>query len=70
MELEVIIDLPCMSVEKQITFLFLQKYQPGAQRGAHSALSERRVRANKGPPAKMVETQEDFHHRFLALEGL
>lgn len=27
-------------------------------------------KANKGLPSKMVETQGDFHHRFLALEGL
>lgn len=32
--------------------------------------SEGGGRANKGLPSKMVETQGDFHHSILALEGL
>lgn len=40
-------------------------------RGGHTQLSVKGGgRANQGLPSKMVETQEDFHHRFLALEGL
>lgn len=66
-ELEVIIYFPCMSVEVQITFLFLQKTQCGAQRVAHIQPSvEGGAGANRGLPSKVVETQGDFHHRFSA----
>lgn len=70
-ELEVILYLSRVSAEEQITFLFLEKMSAWSPEG--STLSSQRTEGaglTRGLPSKKVETQEDFHHRFLALEGL
>lgn len=64
----------CVSLqEHKKPFFFLPNkinLEPGV--GAeHTQFSEKGGgRANEGLPSKMVETQGDFLHRILALEGL